>query len=96
MKQSGAGDSVLDMEFPVEVWLASERVLLDDLLKLKPGEVLPLTGNPEEKVDLVANGVTLASGELVVVDGKFGVRVTETATRKLAQLDPDAGTEGQG
>jgi len=88
MNERGTAGSVLDMEFPVEVWLASERVPLGRLLELKPGDELPLSGKAEEPVDLVANGNTLASGELVVVDGKFGIRITATASAKLAGLEP--------
>jgi flagellar motor switch protein FliN/FliY len=81
----------MNVEFPVEVWLAAESLPLGRLLDLKPGDELPLSGRPDERVDLVANGVALASGELVVVQGKFGVRITETAAQRLAGIDADAG-----
>jgi flagellar motor switch protein FliN/FliY len=90
MSERNVGPSLLGMELEVEVWLASQEVRLGQLLDLKVGDVLPLAGNPEERVDLVANGVTLASGELVVLDGKFGLRVTSTASQKLAELDQRA------
>ncbi len=77
----------LEIEFPVEVWLASEEVALGRLLDLEPGGVLPLSKNPDEPVDLVANGTVVATGELVVIDGHFGFRVTTTASQKLAGAD---------
>jgi flagellar motor switch protein FliN/FliY len=85
----------LELELPVEVWLGSEAVPLKRLLDLEPGGVLPLTHDPDGPVDLVVNGAVVASGELVVVDGRFGFRVTETSRRKLAELnvDPQGGTE---
>jgi flagellar motor switch protein FliN/FliY len=83
----------LGMEFPVEVWLASEDVQLGRLLELMPGEVLSLAKSPDSEVDLVINGSTIASGELVVVDGKFGFRITSTLTQKLAGLDEEGGEE---
>jgi flagellar motor switch/type III secretory pathway protein FliN len=76
----------LELEFPVEVWLASEEVALERLVDLEPGGLLPLAKNPDGPVDLVVNGSIVASGELVVVDGKFGFRVTATALQKIANL----------
>jgi flagellar motor switch/type III secretory pathway protein FliN len=80
----------LDLEFPVEVWLASEEVPLERLVDLEPGGLLPLSKNPDGPVDLVVNGSIVASGELVVVDGKFGFRVTTTALQKIANLGSGA------
>ena len=89
------GGALFDIEFPVEVWLASEEVTLGQLLDLRPGEVLALSRDPDAPVDLVANGTTVASGELVVVDGRFGLRITSTAAQKLAKLEADAAAEKQ-
>jgi len=80
----------LDLELPVEVWLATERVPLGRLLDLEPGGVLPLTHDPDGPVDLVVNGAVVASGELVVVDGRFGFRVTSTAQSAIDELEPAA------
>jgi flagellar motor switch protein FliN/FliY len=95
MSQSDAGNALMDLEFPVEVWLASEEVELETLVALEPGEVLPLDRDPDGPVDLVVNGSVVASGELVVVDGHFGFRVTESTLHKLATMDA-SGTEGDG
>ena len=81
------GSALLELEVPVEVWLTSEDVPLGRLLSLEPGGVLPLSKDPDGPVDLVVNGVVVASGELVVVDGHFGFRVTASTIRKLANLD---------
>ena len=88
-----AASAFMEMEFPAEVWLACERVSLGRLLDLQAGDVLALAKDPEADVDLVVNGVTVASGQLVVIDGSFGIKVTRTATRKLADLDSNAGEE---
>lgn len=76
----------MELELPVEVWLASEEVPLQRLLELEPGDLLPLSKDPDGPVDLVVNGSVVASGELLVVDGKFSFRVTATAQQKLATL----------
>lgn len=87
------GDAFMQMEFPAEVWLASEDIPLGRLLDLQSGDVLTLSKAPEAEVDLVVNGVTVASGELVVVDGSFGLRVSTTTTRKIAELENNGGGE---
>jgi flagellar motor switch/type III secretory pathway protein FliN len=86
------------LELPVEVWLASESVPLGTLLDLTPGAFLPLATDPDAQVDLVVNGETIASGELVVVDGgRFGLRVTTTpqatAQQRLARSADGSGRE---
>ena len=84
-------------EFPVEVWLASEKVPLERLLDLAPGEFLALSKDPDAAVDLVINGETVATGELVVIEGKFGLRITTAAhamaQQRLARLDGGTGKE---
>ena len=89
MSDSRDGTALLDLEFPVEVWLTAEDCPLERLLSLEVGGVLPLERDPDGLVDLVANGSVLASGELVVVDGRFGFRVTANTTQKLASLEPE-------
>lgn len=87
MTDTNPGGAFMEMEFPAEVWLAAETVPLGRLVELRPGEVLSLSKDPDDPVDLVVNGVTVASGVLVVVDGTFGLRVTATATQELAEMD---------
>jgi flagellar motor switch protein FliN len=79
-------DAFLDLELAVEVWLGTETVPLKRLLRLEPGGVLPLSHDPDGPVQLVANGAVIASGELVVVDGKFGFRVIDSAGRSMNDL----------
>lgn len=93
MSPPNPGTAFLNLEFPVEVWLAEEAVPLGRLLDLEPGGVLALSRDPDAPVDLVVDGTVVASGELVVVDGKFAVRVTETASQKLAELGGASGEE---
>ena len=83
--QGGAG--FLQLELPVEVWLASEQVQLGRLLELEPGGVLKLARDPDLPVDLVVNGAVVARGELVVVGSSFGFRVTETVQQTLAGIE---------
>lgn len=86
MSQKKAEGALLEMEFPAEVWLACERLPLSTLLDLQAGQILTLSKDPEEAVDLVINGLPVASGELVVVDGKFGLRVTGTKENEVSEV----------
>ncbi len=92
MNDTAREGAFLDLEFPVEVWLASERIPLDRLLRLEPGGMLKLTKGPDEPVDLVVNGSVVARGELVVVDGHFGFRVTGSSRQGLDGLGDGSGS----
>ena len=93
MSRTDAEDAFLELEFPVEVWLASEEVPLGRLLDLKPGDVFSLDKHPEARVDLVVNGTRVASGDLVVMEGRFGFRVAAMASQGLADVEQDADIE---
>lgn len=63
----------------VRVWaeLGNVTMPISDLMELGEGAVLKLTRPISEPVDLVAQGVKLARGEVVVVDDCFAIRITE-------------------
>ena len=86
MSEQEAKSPFPDLDLSVEVWFGTEKVVMQSLLELQPGGVLALSHDPDDPLDLVVNGVVLASGELVVVEGKFGFRVTSTTQQKLAKL----------
>ena len=69
----------IDVELSVE--LGRSRIPLRDLLGLTPGMVLELERTAGEPVDVLVNGRVVARGEVVVVDGDFGVRVNEITER---------------
>ncbi len=95
MTQANPAGGFLDLELPVEVWLAAEEVPLEKLVDLQPGGVLSLAKDPESPVDLVVNGTVVASGDLVVVEGRFGIRVTTTSLQMLSNLEPDPGGQAR-
>jgi hypothetical protein len=91
MTDRNLGSGFLDLELRAEVWLATEDVPLGRLLELDRGKTLPLARDPDAPVELVINGAVVAAGELVVVDGHFGFRVTRTSQQLLAGLPASAG-----
>jgi type III secretion protein Q len=61
----------------VRVELAGRRLSLDELARLRVGQLLPLGCQATDPVDLVADGRRIARGELVEIEGRLGVRVTQ-------------------
>lgn len=61
----------------VRVELAERRLSLDELARLRVGQLLPLGCEATDPVDLLADGRRVARGELVEIEGRLGVRVTE-------------------
>lgn len=76
---SAARDMSLLADIPVQVAVEIGRLKLPlrDLLNLEPGAVLELDRPADAPVDVLVNGRLVAHGEVVVIDGEFGVRVTD-------------------
>jgi type III secretion system YscQ/HrcQ family protein len=71
------GEGVLDsLLLTIRVELAARRLTLDELARLRTGQILELGCRATDPVELVADGRPVASGELVDIDGQLGVRVT--------------------
>ncbi|MBX3444714.1 MAG: flagellar motor switch protein FliN [Planctomyces sp.] len=66
-----------DVKVTVTVELGRTSLPLSEMLKLGEGAVIELNRGVSEPVDLVADGVLLARGEIVVVDDCYGIRITE-------------------
>jgi flagellar motor switch protein FliN/FliY len=65
----------VQVELTVE--LGRSRLPVQDLLTLAPGAVVELDRPADATVDILVNGTVVARGEVVVVDGEFGVRISE-------------------
>lgn len=70
-----------DIRVEVTVEMGRVRLPLRDLLRLAPGAVLELDRAAGDPVDVLVNGTPVARGEVFVVDGDFGVRITEILRR---------------
>jgi len=87
---SGGMNRVRDIPLEVTVELGRTRLLIRDILDLSPGSIIELDKLAGEPVDLFANGMLVARGEVIVIDDNFGVRVTEIITaaeRKNSEKD---------
>jgi len=84
---------VLDFELPLVVRFGRSVMPLKGLAALGPGAMLDLGRSPDQPVELVMGDKVIALGEVVVVGGNYGVRITElTGTR--AALRAAAGVGG--
>jgi flagellar motor switch protein FliN/FliY len=70
-------DFILDIPLKVTVELGRTRVIIKDLLLLGQGSVLELDKLAGEPLEVLVNGKLIAKGEVVVVNEKFGIRLTD-------------------
>lgn len=68
---------VLDIPVQVTVELGRKRLLVHDLLQLSQGSVIELTKQLGEPFEVLVNQKLVARGEVVVINDKFGVRITD-------------------
>jgi flagellar motor switch protein FliN len=72
-------DLLLDVELAVTLRFGSRQMLLREVLDLQPGAVVDLDRQVKDPVDVLLDGRLLARGEVVVLNGNYGLRVTEVA-----------------
>lgn len=70
-------DFILDIPLEVSVELGRTKVLINDLLQLGQGSVIELNKLAGEPLEILVNRKLVARGEVVVVNEKFGVRLTD-------------------
>ena len=75
-------DLLMDVELPVSISFGRTRATLRDVLKLTSGSIVELDRTISEPVDLVINDRTIARGEVVVVEGNYGIRINEIISRQ--------------
>lgn len=81
-KNPGANDIDLILDIPVQltVELGRTKIAIKNLLQLAQGSVVELDGLAGEPMDVFVNGCLIAQGEVVVVNDKFGIRLTDIIT----------------
>jgi flagellar motor switch protein FliN/FliY len=68
---------LMDIDLPITIELGRTEMMIRDILKLGPGSIVELDKLSGEPVDLFVNNKKFATGEVVVIDENFGVRITE-------------------
>jgi len=92
-EKGGLGDTknlefILDIPMQITVTLGSTKMLIRDLLQLGQGSVIELDKLAGEPMEVLVNNRLIARGEVVVVNEKFGVRLTDvvSAVERVQQL----------
>lgn len=70
-------DFILDIPVQLTVELGRTKIAIKNLLQLAQGSVIELNGLAGEPMDVLVNGCLIAQGEVVVVNEKFGIRLTD-------------------
>lgn len=81
-------DFLLDIPLEVSVELGSTSMVINDLLQLGQGSVIELNKLAGEPLEILVNHTLIARGEAVVINEKFGVRITDiiSPTERVKQL----------
>lgn len=73
-------DMIMDIPVSLTVELGRTKIAIRSLLQLAQGSVVELDGLAGEPMDVLVNGCLIAQGEVVVVNDKFGIRLTDIIT----------------
>ena len=81
-------DALLDVQVQLSVEIGRSKVPIKQLISLNQGSVIELDRGVNEPLDLLVNGTLMARGEVVVVDGQFGLRLIDivSPTERLKKL----------
>ena len=81
-------DMILDIPVTIAVEIGRSKINIRNLLKLNQGSIVELDRLAGEPMDLIVNGTLIAHGEVVVVNEKFGVRLTDviSAAERVKKL----------
>jgi flagellar motor switch protein FliN/FliY len=74
-------DLLLDVDLPVSISFGRAQLPMKDVLKLTTGSIVELNRGVNEQVEVLVNQCLIARGEVVVVEGNYGVRIQEIASR---------------
>lgn len=79
---------IMDVKLPVRVRIGKKKMLLKDVLNMDIGSVVELNQLANDPLDILVDNHIIAQGEVVIVDGNFGIQITTIGTKKerLAQL----------
>jgi len=73
-------DLVLDVPVTVSLRVGNTKISIRDLMRLVEGSIIELDRPAGEPMDVLVNGTLVAHGEIVVVNDKFGVRLTDVVS----------------
>ncbi len=79
---------IMDVKLPVKVRIGKKKMLLKDVLNMDIGSVIELNQLANDPLEILVDNNVIAQGEVVIVDGNFGVQITTIGTKRerLAKL----------
>lgn len=78
---SRAAPLLMGVKLPIRVLLGRTQLCLREISELGSGAVVELDCSPDDPVEIIVNDRVIAQGEVVVVGGNYGVRITKIASR---------------
>ena len=75
-------DLLLDVDLPVSVSFGRTRIPIKEILKLTTGSIVELNRAVSEPVEVIVNNCIVARGEVVVIEGNYGVRIHQIMSRQ--------------
>lgn len=75
-------DLLMDVDLPVSISFGRTQLAMKDVLKLTTGSIVELNRGVNDPVEVLVNQCLIARGEVVVVEGNYGVRIQEIASRQ--------------
>ena len=87
-EESAKLDSILDIPVTISMEVGRSHISIRNLLQLNQGSVIELDRVAGEALDVLVNGTLIAHGEVVVVNDKFGIRLTDviSQTERIKKL----------
>ena len=79
---SSSIDRLLDVELPVSVSFGRAQLMLKDVIKLTTGSIVELNRALTEPVEVIVNNCVIARGEVVVIEGNYGIRIKQVISRQ--------------
>jgi flagellar motor switch protein FliN/FliY len=76
-----AAPLLMGVKLPIRVLLGRTQLCLREIAQLGSGAVVELDCSPDDPVEIIVNGRVIAHGEVVVVSGNYGVRITKIASQ---------------
>ncbi len=73
---------IMDVKLPVRVRIGSKKMLLKDVLNMDIGSVIELNQLANDPLDILVGDKVIAQGEVVIVDGNFGIQISEIGTKR--------------
>lgn len=73
---------IMDVKLPVRVRIGRKKMLLKDVLNMDIGSVIELNQLANDPLEILVDNNVIALGEVVIVDGNFGVQITSIGTKK--------------